>query len=225
MGSSRDPFASWLYHHRHVVNWQTHAIERVRQLFAKALNYPLPTTQSDYGIQTFFDPYLSTEPTQRIIFLHGTTWATKLWPLSDWQALGQKLHQAGHQIRLPWGNALEKERAEMIAKACNGLVLPALSLREIAVELIHAKAAVAVDTGLGHLAAALSVPTFSLYGATDAQKTGTRGYNQHHLSVQYHCAPCLRPQCRWVKESETPPCYNTLTANNVLQSLLQETLS
>jgi heptosyltransferase-1 len=227
VGSSRESFAPWLYHHRHVIAWEVHAIERVRQLFAKTLGYPVPSSVADYGLQDFFNPYLSMQTRQYIIFLHGTTWDTKLWPLSEWQALGQKLNQAGYQIRLPWGNAIEKERAEMIAKACNGQVLPALSLREIAVELINAKAVVAVDTGLGHLAAALSVPTISLYGATDAQKTGTRGRNQQHLSVQYHCAPCFKQQCLWVKEDETPPCYATLAASRVLQTVqpvLQEKL-
>ncbi len=228
MGSSRDPVAPWLYHYRHVIDWKMHAIERVRQLFAKTLHYPMPNTAADYGLQNFFKPYLSAQSTQYILFLHGTTWDTKLWPLSEWQALGQKLKKAGYQIRLPWGNAVEKERAEAIAKACDGQVLPSLNLREIALELINAEAVVAVDTGLGHLAAALSVPTLSLYGATDANKTGTRGRNQQHLSVQYHCAPCLQQKCRWVKESETPPCYNTLRDNHVmqtLQSLLQEVAS
>lgn len=228
MGSARDPVAPWLYHQRHAIDWHTHAIERVRQLFAKALGYPVPSHVADYGLHHFFDPYLSPEATQYIIFLHGTTWDTKLWPLSEWQALGQKLKLAGYQIRLPWGNAVEKKRAEMIAKACDGQVLPALNLRGVAQELINAKAVVAVDTGLGHLAAALSVPTISLYGSTDAQKTGTRGLNQQHLSVQYHCAPCLRQRCRWVKEGGSPPCYNTLTADRVMQALqplLQRELS
>lgn len=228
LGSSREPVASLLYHHRYVIDWQMHAIERVRQLFAQALNYPIPTTEPNYGLDGSFKSHLPLQSSKSILFLHGTTWDTKLWPLSEWQALGQKLKREGYQIRLPWGNAIEKERAEMIAKACDGHVLPALNLQGVALELINAKAVVAVDTGLGHLAAALSVPTISLYGATDAHKTGTRGRNQQHLSAQYHCAPCLRQQCLWVKEPETPPCYNTLTANHVmqtLQSLLQGPVS
>ncbi len=225
MGSSRDWLAPCLYHHRHVIAWDLHAIDRLRQLFAKALDYPLPKTEPDYGFQDFFKPYRSEQVSPYIIFLHGTTWVTKLWPLPHWQALGQQLNEAGYQVRLPWGNAIEKERAEVIAKACHGQVLPALNLQSIALELINARAVLAVDTGLGHLAAALSVPTLSLYGATNAQKTGTRGHNQQQLSVQYHCAPCLLSQCRWVRATETPPCYYSLSAKQVmqsLQSLLQE---
>jgi heptosyltransferase-1 len=146
MGSSRDPVAPWLYHHRHVIDWQTHAIERIRQLFSKA----------------FFNPYVSAQSAQYILFLHGTTWDTKLWPLPEWQALGQKLKKAGYQIRLPWGNAIEKERAQAIAKACDGQVLPPLNLREIALELINAQAVVAVDTGLGHLAQARAASVNSI---------------------------------------------------------------
>ena len=47
--------------------------------------------------------------------------------------------------------------------------------------LLGAAGAVAVDTGLGHLAAALSVPTVSLYGPTSTRLIGTYGLNQVHL--------------------------------------------
>ncbi len=218
MGSSRDPVAPWLYHQRHEITWQAHAIERVRQLFAKALDYPMPTTEADYGLQAFFQAQVSTQ-SNYIVFLHGTTWASKLWPVSHWQALGQKLKEMGYDIHIPFGNEVEKGRAEEIAKACGAVVLPPLSLKDIAVELINAKAVVAVDTGLGHLTAALSVPTVSLYGATDPNKTGTRGRNQQHLTVKYDCAPCLLQECRWVDVKEMPPCYESLQANRVIESL------
>lgn len=218
IGSSRDPAAPWLYHQRHEITWQAHAIERVRQLFAKALGYPMPTEEADYGLQAFFQAQVSM-PSNYIVFLHGTTWASKLWPVSHWQALGKELKEMGYDIHIPFGNDVEKGRAEEIAKACDGLVLPPLNLKSIAVELINAKAVVAVDTGLGHLTAALSVPTVSLYGSTDPNKTGTRGRNQQHLTVEYDCAPCLLQECRWVGAKEIPPCYESLKANRVIQSL------
>ena len=47
-----------------------------------------------------------------------------------------------------------------------------------------AMAVVAVDTGLGHLSAALSTPTISLYGPTDPKRIGTIGYKQIHLQAE-----------------------------------------
>ncbi|WP_275431530.1 glycosyltransferase family 9 protein, partial [Klebsiella pneumoniae] len=48
--SAREPLASFFYDIRHNVSNKMHAVERIRQLYALSLNYPLPTTQGDYGI-------------------------------------------------------------------------------------------------------------------------------------------------------------------------------
>jgi heptosyltransferase-1 len=47
--------------------------------------------------------------------------------------------------------------------------------------LCQAHGAVAVDTGLGHLSAALDVPTVSLYGPTNTRLIGAYGRNQVHI--------------------------------------------
>lgn len=68
----------------------------------------------------------------------------------------------GVDVKLPWGNAAEKARAERLAQGLqNAEVLPKLNLAGVARVLAGARACVAVDTGLGHLAAALDVPTIS----------------------------------------------------------------
>lgn len=179
--SAREPLASLLYQRRFNVAFEQHAVTRVRQLFAHVLNYPCPKDKPDYAIHKHFSVN-NTDTQKNILFIHGTTWTTKEWPEAYWTALANRCVKAGWHVQIPWGNAIEKSRAERIAESASQItVLPKSSLSELAHLLLQAKAAVAVDTGIGHLAAALSVPTISLYGPTDPMKIGAYGDYQVHL--------------------------------------------
>ena len=64
----------------------------------------------------------------------------------------------------------------------NAQVLPRLDLLGLASMLMEVDGAVAVDTGLAHLSAALDVPTVSLYGPTSIGLIGAYGRNQTHIA-------------------------------------------
>jgi len=84
-------------------------------------------------------------------------------------------------------------------------------------------------TGLGHLAAALDVPTLSLFGPTNPGFTGAYGRAQQHLASDFACAPCLRKQCtykptpedarRFDLTREQPLCFTRLDPERVMQHL------
>jgi heptosyltransferase-1 len=209
--SAREPFSCLAAHHQHPIAKGQHAITRVRQLFARSLGYPCPVSEPDYGIDR--SRFLA-GPTveQTIVFLHGTTWATKHWPEESWTALAGLAAAHGYEIRLPWGNPAEKARAERIVGTCpRAQVLPRMSLAELAGVLAAARGVVAVDTGLAHVAAALGVPAVTLYGATEPGLTGTLGRNQIPLRARFECAPCLRRTCNYSGASPVrPACYQTL---------------
>ncbi|MET0379349.1 MAG: lipopolysaccharide heptosyltransferase I [Spongiibacteraceae bacterium] len=181
--SIREPLASLAYDRRFAVSREQHAVERIRHLFALALGYDKPSGTGDYGLtRGQFAP--TSAPQRRVMFLHGTTWPTKLWPEPYWQALCKQVVDAGYAVTLPWGNVEERERAERIASVASGaVVLPRLNLRALASELASSAAVVAVDTGLGHLAAALNIPALSLYGPTRPALVGAYGANQIHLTA------------------------------------------
>lgn len=185
-GSLREPLASRFYHHGHRVSRQLHAIERIRELFANALAYNKPDNGPDYGVTLPAADITEQEQVfserQYLMFLHGTTWLAKQWPVENWQALARLAAQDGFTVLLPWGNAEEKKRAQQIAATCDAAqVLPALKLGQIGHLLQGASGVVAVDTGLGHLSAALGRPTVSIYGPTETRLIGTVGKNQQHL--------------------------------------------
>jgi heptosyltransferase-1 len=179
--SAREALASCFYQSRYFVAPAQHAITRTRELFAWSLGYAVPTQNPDYAIRKHFA--LENHVTKKsVIFVHGTTWTTKEWPEDYWIALAKRCVADGWAVQIPWGNTAEKLRAERIASHDAHIqVLPRSTLTELATLLLQASAVIAVDTGIGHLAAALSVPTISLYGPTDPVKIGALGDNQHHL--------------------------------------------
>ncbi|GLH30947.1 MULTISPECIES: lipopolysaccharide heptosyltransferase I [Pseudomonas] len=226
--SAREGLASRFYDRRLSVAVGQHAVERVRQLFAMALAYDLPEGIGNYGLD--LDRLQLPPAAPYVVFLHGTTWATKHWPEAYWRELAERLGRSRLQVCLPWGNQAEKDRAERIAQGLNNCqVLPRLNLAGVARVLAAAKACVAVDTGLGHLAAALDVPTISLFGPTNPGLTGAYGRVQVHQASDFPCAPCLQKKCtykpsaddlrRFDLKREWPLCFTRLNPEHVASRL------
>lgn len=226
--SCREPFASRFYDKGYAVPWSEHAVMRVKKLFSEIFHYSLDS-RIQYGIDqdSFIKPkgFLPKLENKYLIFLHGTTWKTKHWPEGYWQKLIALvcLKNKHIMILLPWGSESELRRAKRLADNFPQVkVLPKLSLTELAYYLVKAQSVVAVDTGLGHLAAALGTHTVNIYGSTDSSRTGARGDNQVHLSVRYPCAPCLKRECIHLNQDlnqDMPPCYVSLSPERVMENL------
>lgn len=228
--SAREPMAARFYDRPYAVARGQHAVERLRQLFAQALGYQVPAGLGDYGLDRS-RLLTATNDAPFVLFLHGTTWDTKHWPELYWRQLAERMIGQGLEVRLPWGNPAEKARAERIADGLdNAVVLPKLNLAGVARVLASAQGCVAVDTGLGHLAAALDVPTLSLFGPTNPGLTGAYGRSQVHLAADYPaCAPCLQKKCTYRPtpedqrqvdtEREWPMCFTRLNPERVANQL------
>jgi len=211
--SAREPLASRFYQRHFFVDKNQHAVTRLRQLFALALNYPLPQGTPDYGLsrQAFVDDKEGKPP--YLLFLHGTTWPSKHWPEAFWRTLLEQMNAGGQRVCLPWGNAEERARAERLAHGLQcAEVLPRLDLDGMARCIAGSRACVAVDSGLGHLAAALSVPCLSLYGPTLPQRVGTLGLHQMHLAAEGPNAG---------RGDRQKPCFDSLPPAKIAQALQQ----
>ncbi len=179
--SARERLAALAYDHPIPVPRDMHAVERTRLLFARALDYSLPERRGRYGLAGSLPPATS-ESTPGLLFFHGSARSEKLWPERHWAALAAMAEEAGYRVWLPRGSDEEHQRAQRIAApGQNTRVLPPMNLQQIAGLLQQVSGAVAVDTGLGHLGAALDVPSVSLYGPTSTRLVGTYGRNQLHL--------------------------------------------
>lgn len=183
--SVRESLAYLAYQQTISVSWQQHAINRLRQLFAEALKYPLPKTKPDYGI--IKEKLIQTKielPENYLVCIPNTSCATKLWSNQAWSMLIEKITALGINVFIPWGSEDERKNAVRLSNG-NPLtqVLPYLNLNEMAAILLGAKAVVAVDTGLSHLSAALAIPTIVLYGPTNPSFVGTIGTSQFHIKL------------------------------------------
>ena len=195
----REPMATIFYNKAYSVPWTEHAVDRVRQLFSRALKYSYDPQLVDYGLDVNrIVPSIAADAAKRVVFLHGTTWNTKHWPEHYWRHLAHLAKESGFEVLLPWGNDKERERAEFIARNnVSAKVLDRQSLSELAAQINRCSGVIAVDTGLGHLAAALAKPTVSLYGPTNPGLSGTFGHKQLHLNSNLNCAPCVRKVCTY----------------------------
>ena len=92
-----------------------------------------------------------------------------------WIALGKALDR-NTELRLPWGNDMERARSERIAAAIPGARVDSTQpLDQVAALIAGAQFVVGVDTGLLHLAAALGVPLVAIFTGSRPGLTGPVG--------------------------------------------------
>lgn len=214
--SARERAASLTYGRRISVPRDMHAVDRLRRLFAEALRYPLPSTAPDYGLKPAERP---AKP--RLLLLHGATWETKRWPESYWSDLARRAIGAGVEPALRWHDAAEHASAERIAAAADGtIILPAPDLEALRQVIAGASLVAANDSGPAHLAAALGVPSVTLYGATRPAHNGTLGPGQLHLTAEFPCSPCRNRICTYRGPAEVEPaCYATIPPERVWREI------
>lgn len=241
--SARESMAARFYRQTARIPDGLHVIEKNRQLVAAlireygaACGAPESATIShqslDFGLDEFRQRQLQAGLDERLrevtgqpylVLLHGTTWNSKYWPESSWQELIRLLARQGLRCLLPWGNENERLRALRLQQAGGeqALALPKLSLSELTSVLLHARAFISVETGIGHLAAVLDVPGLMLHGPTDPEYSGILGLSCQHITSGVDCSPCFKRDCPKLDiPGGIPACQQKITAQSVYQQCL-----
>ncbi len=103
-GASHEWPARWLVDHALRIEPHIHALDRSRELAARALGYRAGGTP-DFGLRRSRRGADATAaPT--LLFIHGTSRDDKLWPEADWIALGRRAIADGWRIALPQAGAI-----------------------------------------------------------------------------------------------------------------------
>ncbi len=161
-GTAREPLASMLYDATVELPPEAHKILRYRSVAAQAIGYSV-APGIDYGIAPRVPPPQIASGRYCLAF-HATARAAKLWQEANWTELVRRLERAGYACILPWGSGEERARSERIASANSAAIVPPrLALDDMSALIAGADFAVGVDTGLMHLAAALSRPVVGIF--------------------------------------------------------------
>lgn len=214
--------AQFAYQRKFLVPKGSHSIRRMRRLLADALGYQHAEDEVDYGINRARLASVPLDlPEPYIVFVHSTSWASKCWPEVYWQDLTRKAGEAGFHVVFPWGDESERQRALRIATShARTIVLPQLSISEKAAIINRAQATVGLDTGLSHIAAALDIPSLTIYGATDPLLVGATGKRQLHMTSAFECVRCHEVNCTYEGLAEfKPACLVEITPDRVWRQL------
>ncbi|HZP36868.1 MAG TPA: lipopolysaccharide heptosyltransferase II [Methylomirabilota bacterium] len=139
------------------------------------------------------------DPRAPLVGLHlGAAFgSSKLWPPAAFGHLARALATVG-LCPVLLGTEDDAPTAAAVADAA-GVPVASLVGRDrpalLARLLGRLRCLVSGDTGVAHLAAAVGVPTVTLFGPTDRRLTAPRGPGARALDRPVPCAPCFLPTC------------------------------
>ena len=227
-GSARESLASRFYAKSVGVPGGLHVIDKNRQLVSALFDIDV-SQPADFGLDAFRETcrQAGLPPALKaigpyVVLLHGTTWSSKFWPEDHWKELIGLLTGQGWRCLLPWAGAVERQRVDRLKAAGGGQaqVLPELSLTGLMEILLQARAFVSVESGIGHLAAALDVPGIMLHGPTDPAYSGIPGKKCQHVTSGLYCSPCFKRDCPRIRPGKAiPPCQAEINPALVYQRL------
>ena len=138
------------------------------------------------------------EGTGYIVFVLGTTWESKNYPVENWIKLTELLSQEGRKI-VCVGDSKDKEVLKQIKDKVGGNIVVDLigktSLREMIMVLSKSAVVVGGDTGPLHIAASLNVNTVALMNPTSVEKFAPLNIKGVALTADYDCNNCHKVKC------------------------------
>lgn len=194
-GAGHEWPARWLATHAVRVEPRSHALDRSRELVAKAIGTSA-STPPVFGLAAAMP---APADRGRVVFIHGTSRADKLWPEASWIELGRRIAAAGGRIGLPRADAEEEARARRVAAALGDAaeVWPALDLGAFIDRLAATGGAIGVDSGPSHIAVALDLPHVQIYNHPTAWRTGPQERHGHRHQVSIEGRPTPGVEAVW----------------------------
>ncbi len=134
------------------------------------------------------------ETAEYAVIVPGARWKTKQWPAKKFGKLISLLPIdtviVGSKSDISVANEIlatsERKSVSLAGKT---------NLHELIEVMKRALFVVSNDSGPMHIAAALNIPVFAIFGPTDPLRTGPYGGNHTVIRKDISCAPCFRKTC------------------------------
>ncbi len=211
--SDSDEGSPFFYTHKIRGGINIHAIDRYLKLARlmgcdiSMVRHPMPPIMEEI-------PEFSFLPDQFCIIAPSAGKEANKWPA---QRFGQLA--AGLPIRsVVISNAADAPVVEEVVAASKGRAVSMAGktgLKELTALISRASFFVSNDTGPMHIAAALGIPVFALFGPANPVRTGPYGINHTIIRNKISCAPCYRrkPCSHW-------RCMQELSVTEVKDTIL-----
>ncbi|WP_420263620.1 glycosyltransferase family 9 protein [Candidatus Magnetominusculus dajiuhuensis] len=135
---------------------------------------------------------------QYIVMAPGAAWVTKRWAARNFGRLAAKFSIPAVVV----GGGGDYSLGEEVVGHAGGMAINATgktTLKGLASLIRDARFMVTNDTGPMHIAAALGVVVFAIFGPTDPQRTGPYGTGHTVIGRDIACRACFRKKCSNVR--------------------------
>ncbi len=213
--SDSDEGSPFFYTHTIEGGQQIHAIDRYLKLAAlmgcktAPVSFPMPPYPTDI-------PLLSSLPEQFCIIVPSAGKEANRWPADRFGELAASLPLPSVVI----SNTADAALASQVVAASHGKAINLAGqtkLKDLVALIAKAQFLISNDTGPMHIAAALNIPVFAIFGPANPIRTGPYGAIHTIIQAQLPCIPCYRrkPCDHW-------SCMREMTIEKVRGKILKK---
>lgn len=155
-------------------------------------------------------------PGEYIVMAPSAGKEANLWPAKRFGQLAAKLPLPSVIVSSP-GDAYLAQEVEKNADGNTVSLAGRTSLKELISVIANASFFISNDTGPMHIAAALDVPVFAIFGPANPVRTGPYGNIHTVIKEDLPCSPCYRK-----KPCDDFKCMNNITVEKVFNIIRQQ---
>ena len=177
INSIREKLASYFYNYKVAISYDSNSIERNLRVICN----PLDISFNSIDIENknpflFSDSKLKIHEGCYIVFIIGSTWASRNYPIEKFVEVADLLQK---NCIVLWGNSEERKKAEWMSEQSAFIsTIPKLNLNEVKAVISNSSLLIGNDSGPSHMAWGLNIPSIILFGPTPVNRVFQSKINQ-----------------------------------------------